>query len=248
MPTIAEVQHALRLLPLDERQVIAAWLEGYQEEETGLIGVAEPAAVYAVDLPYMSVEEYLKFEERSATRHEYVNGFVHAMCGASMAHNRIVTRLYKALEKRLRGGPCEIFLQDLKLEVKNEWDDLYYYPDVMVSCDSTGWKEKWIVNPRLVIEVLSPSTQHIDWREKATTYRRLPSVEEYVIAAQSSWHLTIHRRSENWVPERVKGPEGVAELRSLGVSIPLSEVYRGVFADPASSYRADPESYRTDPE
>ena len=234
MSTLAEVRHALRRLTLDERQEIAEWLERYRDEETGAIGVAEPAAVYTVELPYMTVEEYLEFEERSTTRHEYINGVVHAMCGASLAHNRIVTRLHLALEKRLGGGPCEIFLQDLKLKVESDADNLFYYPDVMVSCDRGGWREQWLLNPRLVIEVLSPSTQHIDRREKPTTYRRLSSVEEYVIAAQSSWHFTIYRRAGNWVPEVVEGPEAVAEFHSLGVSIPLAEVYRGILREPTS--------------
>jgi Uma2 family endonuclease len=239
--TITEVQYALRRLTLDERQVIASWLEGYQEQETGAIGVAEPAARYAVEWPYMTLEEFFEFEERSATPHEFVNGVVHAMSGPSMAHCRIVQALVSALEKRLQGGRCEVFSQQMELNLKIDSDEFVYHPDVMVACDPTGWTQRWIRNPRLVIEVLSPSTQHIDRREKAITYRRTSTVEEYVIAAQSSRQLTIYRRAENWAPEVVSGLEGVVELCSLDVSIPLAEIYCKVFPEPASPDRAGPE-------
>jgi Uma2 family endonuclease len=237
MSTISEIKSVLRTLSLEDRQVIAGWLEGYQEHEPLISEVREPAAEYAVELPYMTVEEFLEFAERSPTRHEYVNGFVHAMNGASMAHNRIESRLYKAIEKGLGGGPCEIFLSGLTLKVDTASDKQFLCPDLMVSCDREGWREKWLLNPRLIVEVLSPSTQHIDRREKAATYRRIPSVEEYVIVAQSSWQLTILRRAEDWVPKVVSGPEAVAEFQSLGISVPLAEVYCGVFSEPASAER-----------
>ncbi len=229
MHTIQEIQHALRLLTLSEREQVASWLEGYQDEEVNVpIGVAEPKAVYAVEPPpYMTVDEYLRFEERSPTRHEYVNGVVHAMSGASLAHNRIVGRLYKAVDKRLR-RPCEAFMQDLKLKLTPDSDRFFYYPDLMVSCDRGGWHEKWIVNPCLVVEVLSTSTQHIDRREKATTYRRIASIEEYVIVAQHSPQLTIFRRAEKWVPELVSGLGATAELRSVQAAVPLAEIYENV--------------------
>jgi Uma2 family endonuclease len=235
MLTIAEIQYGLRLLTLEDRQFIASWLEGYQDEETEFIGVREPALKYAQEPLYMTEAEYFKFEENSPTRHEYVDGYVHAMCGASIAHNRIVTRLQIALANRLGDGPCEAFSPGAMLKIEAVSDNDYLYPDIMVSCDQKGWSEKWLVNPRLIVEVLSPSTQHIDRREKAKTYRKIPSMEEYVIAAQSSAQLTIFRRSEGWVAEIVSGAEAVVEFRSLGLSIPLAEIYRGVFPESSSA-------------
>ncbi len=230
MQTIQEIHRALRLLTLDERELVASWLEGYQDEEVNVpLGVQERKAVYAVEPPpYMTVEEYLQFEERSPTRHEYVNGVVHAMSGASLTHNRIVTRLHKAIDKRLGGSPCETFIQDLKLKLTPGSDKFFYYPDLMVSCDRAGWFEEWIVNPCLVVEVLSTSTKHIDRREKATTYRRIESIEEYVIVAQHTAQFTIHRRAENWIPQLVSGLDATAELRSVGMSVPLAEIYEDV--------------------
>jgi Uma2 family endonuclease len=241
MSTIAEVQNAIRRLDREDRYIIACWLERYEEEDPSFTGVQEPALEYSDPLLYMTEQEYLAFEESSPKRHEYVNGYVHAMCGATMAHSRVVFRLQMALAKRLGAGPCESFSSGLKLKVDTVSDKEYLYPDIMVSCDRAGWREKWLLNPRLIVEVLSPSTQHIDRREKATTYRSLPSMEEYVIAAQSSPRLTIFRRAERWTPKVVNGPEAVAEFRSLGVSIPLAEIYQGVFPDSAPAKGVDPE-------
>jgi Uma2 family endonuclease len=235
MNTLAEVRYALSHMSLEDRHSIAGWLEGYQEHEPLLFEVREPALKDAEEPMYMTEEEYLEFEANSPTRHEYVNGYVHAMSGASMAHNRIVSRLHVALANRLGSGPCETFVSDQKLKVDAVSDKGYYYPDIMVSCDASGWRDQWLLNPRLIVEVLSPSTQDIDRREKATTYRSIPSVEEYVIAAQSSCHLTIYRRAEGWVAELISGPEAVVEFRSLGVSVTLAEIYRGVFPESASA-------------
>jgi Uma2 family endonuclease len=235
MNTVAEVRYALSHMTLEDRHSIACWLEGYQEHEPLFLEVREPAMKDAEEPMYMSEEEYLQFEENSPTRHEYVNGYVHAMSGASMAHNRIVSRLHTALANRLGNGPCETFMNAQKLKVDTESDKDYYYPDIMVTCDTSGWRDLWLLNPRLIVEVLSPSTQHIDRREKASTYRKIESMEEYVIAAQSSWRLTIFRRADGWVADIVSGPDAVAEFRSLGVSVPLAEIYRGVFPESASA-------------
>jgi Uma2 family endonuclease len=265
MNTIVHIQQALRGITPSDRQVVASWLEGYQEREADLIGVPdlrmaelrvtepgvpecaagepgasafrvigvrEPEVVYSVELPHMSLDEYFDFEERSTTRHEYVNGFVQTMSGGSVAHCRIVQSLVFALNERLRGNRCEIFSTQVELNLKIDTDQVVYYPDVMVSCDKMGWGEAWIQNPRLVVEVLSACTRDIDRREKAMTYRRASTVEEYVIAAQCSRQLMIYRRAQNWVPEVVSGVTGMAEFRSLGVSIPLAEIYRNVFPEP----------------
>ena len=114
-------------------------------------------------------------------------------------------------------------------------DEIVYHPDLFVSCDQSAWDERWIPNPKFVVEVLSPSTQHLDRREKAANYRRVASLDEYVIASQKRPELTIHRRAEHWQPDVVVGPRAVAEFRSLGMSVPLADIYEGVFSGPATS-------------
>jgi Uma2 family endonuclease len=234
MSTIAEVQSSIRRLDREDRYIIACWLESYEGEEPGFSGVKEPALKYADEPRYMTEEEYLAFVETSPTRHEYVNGYVHEMCTPTVSHGRVLSRLQFALTKRLGNGPCEAFAAGLKVHADTASNNNYFFPDIVVSCDRGGWGDQWLLNPRLIVEVLSPSTQHIDRREKATTYRKVPGMEEYVIAAQGSAQLTIFRRAEGWVAQVVSGLDAVAEFRSLEMSIPLAEIYSGVIPESAS--------------
>jgi Uma2 family endonuclease len=232
MKTIEAIHLALRSLTLEQRERVASWLEGYQDEEVNApIGVAEPSAVRAVEPPpFMTEDEYLEFERNSPMRHEYVNGVVYAMSGASLAHNRLIARLHIALQRRLRGGPCEVFIQDLKLKLARGSDSVFYYPDLMVSCDHIGWYQEWVLNPRLVIEVVSSATKHIDRREKAMIYRKIDTIEEYAIVTQHSTQVTIHRRVDNWVPHVVSDPDATVEFRSVAAAVPLAEIYENIFA------------------
>jgi Uma2 family endonuclease len=102
-----------------------------------------------------------------------------------------------------------------------------------VSCDRDAWDKYGIPNPKFVLEVLSPSTQQIDRKEKAVNYRRVPSMEEYVIASQKQAELTIYRRAARWLPEIVSGLHAMGDFRSLGVSVSLAEIYEDVFREPA---------------
>jgi Uma2 family endonuclease len=175
----------------------------------------------------MTVDEYLQFEEQSPLRHEYVNGAIYAMTGASLAHVRITRELVSAFRGHLRGGPCEPFSTDLKLLIRSDTDEIFYYPDVMVACQREHWGPNYVRNPKLVAEILSPSTQHIDRREKAMTYRRIASVEEYVLLAQDDHKVIVHRRAENWRPQSYSGPEATVEFRLIGLSVPLAQIYEG---------------------
>ncbi len=178
----------------------------------------------------MTIDEYMKFEEQSPDRHEYVNGIVHAMNGPSVAHARIAGKLFVAVEAHLRGGPCEAFATDVKLRIRSETDEVVYYPDLIVACNSEEWGEHYVCNPKLVAEILSPSTMHIDRREKAMIYRRVASIEEYVLLEQRKHTVTVHRRSENWRPRVYSGPQSVAEFRSISLSVPLTQIYAGTLA------------------
>ncbi len=134
--------------------------------------VREPLAEYNPNPPLMTFEEYLEFVETSPLRYEYVNGVVHAMSGGSVAHGLVTGSLMGAVISHLRGGPCKVFSSNVDLEIRSETDEITYIPDLMVACNPDEWTEKAIRNPKLVAEVLSPSTRHIDQREKATNYRQ----------------------------------------------------------------------------
>ena len=227
MITPREIRRAIEALPLGEREAILDWIREHSCIGESPDFVREPVAAYGAPVPqFWTIEEYLELEERSTLRHEYINGAIHAMTGVSRVHNRISVRLTSLLERHLDRSPCHVFSADLKLHLKVGDDRIFYYPDVMVACDERGWGEHFIHNPKLVIEVLSPSTESTDLREKALNYKRLPSVEEYVIAAQKEHRVTVHRRTERWQPQTYAGSEAVLELRSVGFAVPLSEVYR----------------------
>ena len=228
MDTLTQIQHALERLSIGEREVIADWLQKLIEAQLPGYGVAEPrSSNAAVQPPFMTVDEYLQFEEQSPLRYEYVNGAVYAMNGVSVAHARIARELVMTVGGHLRGGPCELFSTDLKLRIRTDTDEVFYYPDMMVACQRDDWGPNYVRNPKLVAEILSPSTQHIDRREKAMTYRRIASVEEYVLLAQDDHKVIVQRRAEDWHPQSYSGPEATVEFRSIGLSVPLAQIYEG---------------------
>src|SRR5882724_3641321 len=214
MDTIVQIQHALERLSIGEREVISDWLQKLTEAQLPGSTVAEPRSSYAaVQPPFMTVDEYMEFEEKSPVRHEYVNGAIYAMNGVSVAHAGIARELVIAVGSHLRGGPCTVFSTDLKLMIRSDTDEIFYYPDMMVACDREHWGPNYVPNPKLVAEILSPSTRHIDLREKAMTYRRIPSVEEYVLLAQDDHQVTVHRRAEKWRPQSYSGSQAKVEFR-----------------------------------
>lgn len=176
----------------------------------------------------MSVEDYLVFEEQSQVRHEYVGGEIHAMAGESVAHNTIALNIAGALRAKLRGGPCRVFIENVKVHLSVSREDVFYYPDVVVSCHPTGVEKHFVKLPTVVFEVLSPSTENVDRREKKMSYLQVPTLEEYVIVAQERREVTIFRRANHWVGETIENPDGVVEFRSLKQAMTLAEIYEDV--------------------
>ncbi len=236
MNKFAEIRLALGRLTEAERKEVIIWLERFRGRVYGAERVEEPQAAYAPSPSgYMTREEFLDFPERSFTMHEYVNGIIRDVGGPSVAHCLIVQNIYRALDAHLRGGPCQPFCTGGSVSLTLGHDEIVYHPDVFVSCDRSVWDTRWIPNPKFVVEVLSAATQYLDRREKATNYRRVASLDEYVFASQKRLELTIHRRAEHWQPDVVVGPRAVAEFRSLGLSVPLADIYEGVFSGPTTS-------------
>src|SRR5882724_12563201 len=140
MDTIVQIQHALERLSIGEREVISDWLQKLTEAQLPGSTVAEPRSSYAVvQPPFMTVDEYMEFEERSPIRHEYVNGAIYAMNGPSLAHARIARELVIAVAGHLRGKPCEVFSTDVKLLIWSDTGEIYYYPDIVVACEREHW-------------------------------------------------------------------------------------------------------------
>lgn len=181
-------------------------------------------------LPFdrLSIEDYLKLEMDGRLRHEYVAGETFAMTGASLEHNLIAGNIFRLLSNHLLGDPCRTFMSDFKVRLKNNMDDIFYYPDVMVARGNEGIEKYYLRNPKLVIEVLSPITEAVDRREKLIHYRRVASLEEYVLVAQREPEITIYRRSDEWEATVVTSLDSSAQLRSVGMSVMLRELYLGV--------------------
>jgi Uma2 family endonuclease len=130
--------------------------------------------------PKMSIEEYLEWESQQEVRHEYVNGELFAMTSGTIPHNDIALNLYTALRPHLKSRGCRINVSDVKVEVSPS--SPYYYPDIVVSCDPRDLNaRKFIQYPRLIVEVLSPSTEAKDRGEKFIYYQTMPSLQEYVL-------------------------------------------------------------------
>ena len=176
----------------------------------------------------ISVEDYLEGEKVSEVRHEYIGGVVYAMAGASDEHNMLALRLASKLLDHLRGKPCRPFINDMKVRLEVAHEDIFYYPDVMVACDPRDQDRYLKRFPKVVIEVLSETTERTDRREKFLSYTQIETLEEYVLVAQDKMEVTLFRRARNWQPEILRQPDQLLSLASIDFAVPLSAVYEGV--------------------
>ncbi len=175
----------------------------------------------------VSAQEYLVGEETSQIKHEYLNGAVYAMTGATVAHNKISGNLFALLHRHLRDGPCEVFMSDLKLRYATAHEERFYYPDIQV-CDSPHDRaELFCAQPVLLVEVMSKSTERVDRFEKFAVYRDIPSLQEYLLIAQDRQKIEIYRRRDDWRGEKYLLGETVL-LESVSLPVALTEVYLGV--------------------
>lgn len=173
----------------------------------------------------IGVEEYLAGEKDSEVRHEYVAGHVYALVGASVYHNRIALALASELRSRLKGRPCDVFLSDMKLRAA----DAFYYPDVMVCCDTADNDPYTKTRPIFIAEVLSPASRTIDEREKRVAYQCLLSLQEYLLLEQDRAEVRLYRRQDNrWLLLQI-GSEGVIDLHSLALAVSVETLYEGAW-------------------
>jgi Uma2 family endonuclease len=179
---------------------------------------------------YMTVDEYLASEELASVRHEYVDGQVFAMTGATRRHNIIAGNIHSLLRAHIKGGPCRVYISDVKVRV--ETANCFYYPDVMVSCDRFDAKSVFTGNPTLLVEVLSPSTSSIDRREKLTAYKLIASLKEYVIVHQKTKRVQIYRKdsSELWHVSDVTAGEDfiITSIPGSTLTVNIDEIYADV--------------------
>jgi Uma2 family endonuclease len=181
----------------------------------------------AYDLP-ITVEEYLAGEEKAPIRHEYLDGHVRAMAGETKRHNRLTLRLASRLSEHCGDGPCQTYAEGVKVYPLAKSISLFYYPDVMISCDPRDIDERFCRYPKLLIEVTSESTEDIDRGEKLIAYLQNETLEEYAIVAQTRPEVSIYRRAEEWQRKDLSGWDATLELRSVGLDLTLRELYAGL--------------------
>ena len=176
---------------------------------------------------FLTVEEYITGELESETRHEYINGFLHAMVGVSADHNLISLNVATALRTAARPTPCQVFMTDLKVYLNIGGEDIFYYPDILVSCDPDDRETYYRSHPCLLVEVLSPTTERIDRREKYLAYTSLKSLKEYILVSQDQQKVTVFRRKNNWQPE-IFGPGDSFSLECLDCTLSMDQIYEDI--------------------
>ena len=180
----------------------------------------------------MSESEYLEFEQASEMRHEFWRGELFAMAGASEGHNLASGNLFVAVQLALRDKPCRAYTHDMRVFASES--RAYVYPDIVVACPPIEFKDAkrdTLLNPQIVVEVLSPSTESYDRGRKFDLYRQSESLRQYVLIAQDEPRVMSYIRQSDgvaWLLTPLEGLNAVLEFPTLGLSLPLSEIYRNV--------------------
>ncbi|WP_017663274.1 Uma2 family endonuclease [Baaleninema simplex] len=194
------------------------------------------------DRIHLTPEEYLTAERDSPIKHEYHDGEVRAMAGASDNHNLITGNLYTVLRSHLRGSPCQTFFADMKVRV--ETHNRFYYPDLLVTCDSRDRDTRYYKqHPKLIVEILSESTEAFDRGDKFQHYRQLESLEEYILVSQTHPAVDVFRRTgdRTWEFQPYTVGETVC-FASLELECAIATIYEDVtFVPPAAGAATDHE-------
>lgn len=182
----------------------------------------------AAHLLSLSPADYLAGERLAEIRHEYVDGQAYAMSGARKRHNLVTGNFYSLLRPHLRNTPCQVFTSDIKVHVAWDWHERYYYPDVVVACEPDDLDPYVAEKPKLIIEVLSESTERKDRADKFYAYRRLDSLQEYVLVAQDAVRVEVYRRDTGWDLEIYETVDASIELTSIDLQLTVRDVYEGI--------------------
>lgn len=170
----------------------------------------------------MTLDEFLAWEERQDGRHEFLQGEIVAMVGGTVAHNQISGNIYAALRAALRGSPCRVFQETMRILA----DESVFYPDVFVTCTALDDRDRLATEPTVIVEVLSDSTSSYDHTTKSAAYRTLPSLIQYVLVHQRVAVVESFRRAgDGWTHELISGREGALSIPALEMTLPLSTIY-----------------------
>ena len=178
--------------------------------------------------PQYTVEEYLAIEREAEFKSEYIDGYIVAMAGASETHNLITTNLAGELRAQLKGRDCRVYSNDMRIDLRER--KLFAYPDVVVVCGApqlTDERRDNLRNPVVIIEVLSPSTESYDRGLKFIKYRRIESLQEYLLVSQEEARIEHYVRQSNgdWLMSEFGGLDASVNLPSISCELKLAEVF-----------------------
>ncbi len=178
--------------------------------------------------PFLSPEEYLAFERQAETRSEYYEGEMFAMTGGSRRHNLIVTNVVRELSLQLKKRSCEVYSNDQRVRIPET--GLYTYPDIVVACGEPRFEDEsfdTLLNPLLIVEILSPTTEAYDRGKKFENYRTIGSLAEYVLVSQDEPRVEQFLRQDgnHWLFTAFAGLEATIPLSSIQCELALAEIY-----------------------
>jgi Uma2 family endonuclease len=184
------------------------------------MGTAELAAYYSTP------EDYLAGERVSQQKHEYLAGVIYAMAGTTIGHDRVAGNIFRSLGNQLSGRTCEAFSSDVKVRIRQNAAEFYYYPDVTVDCSGAANAELFAEEPRVIFEVMSPDTERVDRGEKLGNYQSLESLDVYALVDQFHIAVIVYRRTpDGWTMEFYTEKEDVLELPTIECALPMKAIY-----------------------
>lgn len=181
----------------------------------------------------VSPQDYLRFERGAKEKHEYFEGQVIAMAGASLAHNRIVSNVIGEIRTHLKNKSCEILPSDIRISVPAF--ESYMYPDATIVCDKPEMEDDQfdtLKNPTVIFEVLSPSTEDYDRGKKFFFYRQIPSLKEFIVIDSTKYFIEVSSRQADgsWKFEEVNDVNSEMKIATIDCRLPLQELYKNVFS------------------
>ncbi len=188
---------------------------------------------------YMSEQDYLEREKISETKHEYFDGEIFVMAGASRSHQRIISNLVIDIGTHLKNTPCEVFSSNMK--VRADKGKKYFYPDVLVSCKKGDGDSHFEESPRIIVEVLSSSTRKFDKTSKRLVYQNITTLEEYVLIEQDRVEIQVFRRADNWQSSYYYIDDEIT-FTSIGLTLPVLEIYQRVENDDMRAFNQTQEN------
>ena len=179
---------------------------------------------------YLTPEEYITAERKATLKSEYLSGEIVAMSGASNEHNLITMNTANGLYNQVTERGCRVYASDMRVGISQGVS--YFYPDIAVTCDKPRFEDDvfdTLINPQVVIEVLSDSTANYDRGEKFRRYRQLESLQEYLLISQDQVHVEHYlRQGKQWILSEFSALENAVPLVSIGAELSLNQIYRFV--------------------